>query len=551
MTSPKKTEVAVSEPRVSVTEKVTRSGISLRPFYGPEAVGDLPPNPAPGEFPFVRGRLGSNRGASAWIQRELSGEGDANHSNAQLKYLIAQGQTGIDVIGDSPTQAMMDPDHPLAEKATGTQGVSLCCKDDYLALFAGLPLDTISISSSVPPIFALTGLYLAARASGVPLDKVRGSVLQVPLYAEDCGYPNHMPCDLRVRLAADVMEFCARELPRFHSFVEDTYFFSEAGLTAIEEMALGFVEIRYLIRELLRRGVDVDRFAPRIAILVNCSMDLFEEVAKLRATRRLFARMLKDEFGAKDPRSCSVNISSHTSGLSLTAEQPANNIVRGTVQALALALGGAQAIEISAFDEAYRTPSREAHLVGLRTQQILEVESGVTRVVDPLGGSYFIEALTNEIETKIRDMVVSIENKGDPANLADDGFFARFFRNTMERHARQVHSGETKLVGHNLHRISAKEDTLLRDVTQAKVSPWAGRVEAIRAFKRQRNNASVTESLRAVVAAAKDRGQNLVPAVIEATDAGATMGEVAGVLRVAYGQAYDPHGMIEPPELGA
>jgi methylmalonyl-CoA mutase N-terminal domain/subunit len=534
-------------------ERVTRSGISLKPFYGPEALGDLPPNPPPGEFPFVRGRLGSNRGASAWIQRELSGEGDASHSNAQLQYLIAQGQTGIDVIGDSPTQAMMDPDHPLAEKAAGTQGVSLCCKDDYLALFAGLSLDTISISSSVPPIFALTGLCLAARTFGVPWDKVRGSVLQVPLYAEDCGYPNHMPVNLRVRLAADVMEFCARELPRFHSFVEDTYFFSEAGLTAIEEMALGFVEIRYLIRELLRRGVDVDRFAPRIAILVNCSMDLFEEVAKLRATRRLFARMLRDEFGAKDPRSCSVNISSHTSGLSLTAEQPANNIVRGTIQALALALGGAQAIEISAFDEAYRTPSREAHLVGLRTQQILEVESGATRVVDPLGGSYFIEALTTEIETKIRDMVTSIEARGDPAHLADDGFFARFFKTTMERHSRQVHSGETKLVGHNLHRISAADDTLLRDVTQAKVRPWTGRVEAIRAFKRQRDSALVTESLRAVVAAAKDPGRNLVPTVLEATDAGVTMGEVAGVLRMAYGQPYDPHGMIEPParELGA
>ena len=365
----------------------SRSEISLKDFYtqgdhGEIATGDVS---VPGEFPFTRGRRAHAQPTGGWIQRGLSGEGGPSKSNEQIKYLLSQGQMGIDIIGDSPTMAMMDPDHPLAVNAVGTQGVSLCCKDDYLELFRDIQLDSISVSSSLPPIFALSSLCLAAREAHIPFKQLRGSVLQVPFYSEDCGYAMHMPFDLRVRLAADVIQFCASEMPRFHSFLEDTYFISETGLTAVEEMALGFLEIRFLTRELLRRGLNIDSFAPRIAILLNCSMDFFEEVAKIRATRRIFARMMRDEFGAQDPRSWSVVITSHTSGLTLTAQEPVNNIVRGTVQALALVLGEVQALEISAFDEAFRTPSREAHLVGLRTQQIIALETGVSKVMDPWG----------------------------------------------------------------------------------------------------------------------------------------------------------------------
>ncbi len=533
-----------------MSENRTRSGVPLKTFY--EAT-DLPrpgaPQSPPGEYPFTRGRLGSGQKAAAWIQRELSGEGDPAHSNAQLHYLIAKGQTGIDVIGDSPTQAQMDPDHPLAVHAVGTQGVSLCCKADYLELFHGLPLDGISISSSVPSLFGMTGLYLAAQAAGVAPERVRGSVLQVPLYSEDCGYPTYLPCELRARLSADVMEFCAAAMPRFHSYVEDTYFFSESGLTAVEEMALGFVEIRFLARELLRRGVPIDRFAPRIAILVNCSMDFYEEVAKLRATRRLYARMMKEEFGAQDARSLSVNLTSHTSGLTLTAEQPANNIVRGAIQALALAMGGAQAIEISAFDEAYRTPSPESHLVGLRTQQILELESGVSRVADPFGGSYFMEALTSELERRIEAMVREIEAEGDPVHLADSGWFKGFFHRAMERHAREIREGAARVVGHNVHQIPEEEDLLLRDVSERKIRPWSERVERIRSFKAGRGRERLHSALSGVLEAARARTGNLVPPVLAAVEADATMGEITGTLRTAYGFPYDPHRMVQPPTM--
>ena len=526
----------------------TRSGIPLRPYYGGE--GRACEATPPGEYPYTRGRQAAPAPGGGWIQRELSGEGSPQQSNAQLKYLIAESQSGIDVIGDSPTMALLDADHPLAAGTVGTQGVSLCCKADYLALFHDLPLGEISVSSSVPALFAVTGLYVAARAMGVQPARLRGSALQAPFYAEHCGYAMHMPFDLRVRLTADVMQFCAAEMPKFHSFLEDTYFFAESGLDAVEEMALGFLEIRHLVRELLRRGVPVDRFAPRIAILVDCGMDFFEEIAKIRATRRLFARMMREEFGAEDPRSWAVVISSHTSGLALTAQQPVNNVVRGALQALALVLAGVQALEVSAFDEAYRTPSPESHRVALRTQQVIALETGVTRVVDPLGGSHYVEALTDEMETRIRARLQELEALGPPAELSDRGWFLNHFRAAMERRQRQVSQGEIPVVGVNTLVLPAPQDTLLREVSTRKAGPAVERVAAIQALKSGRAAGPVREHLRAVWAAARRPGENLVPAVIAATEADCTMGEIAGTLRQAYGWAYDPWGQV-PPVLEA
>ena len=521
----------------------TRSGIPLQRFYAPEGSHERP-----GEFPFTRGRLANPHPSGTWIQRELSGEGDGARSNAQIQYLLSHGQTGIDVIGDAPTQAMMDPDHPLARDTVGTQGVSLCCKQDYLDMLAGVPLERISVSSSVPAIFSLTGLILAAREAGVPLDKLRGSTLQPPLYAEDCCYAVQLPVAFRVRISADCMAYCAAHLPRFHSYIEDTYFFSESGLTPVEEMALGFVEIRHLTRALIARGVPVDSFAPRIAILVNCGMDFFEEIAKIRATRRLYARMMRDEFGAKDPRSLSAAITSHTSGLSLTAQQPANNIVRGTIQAMALVLGGVQAMEISAFDEAYRTPSKEAHLVGLRTQQLIDLESGAGQVADPLGGAYFIEALTDEIEQRIRARVDEIEALGDAETLAEQGYFRDIFHRAMEESQRQIDTGEMAVIGLNTLRLPEGDDTLLRDVTDVKIEPWTAHIEKIKAFKATRDLAKVRDALGRIMAVSRS-DDNLVPHVIAALEISATTGEITGAMRLALGMPWDPLGEPVPAFL--
>jgi methylmalonyl-CoA mutase N-terminal domain/subunit len=257
--------------------------------------------------------------------------------------------------------------------------------------------------------------------------------------------------------------------------------------------------------------------------------------------------MMKEEFGAKDPRSWSVVVTSHTSGLSLTAQQPFNNIVRGALQALSLVLAGVQAIEISAFDEAYRTPSPESHLIGLRTQQVIALESNVARVADPLGGSYFIETLTDELEQRIRDMVLQIEALGAPAALSDKGWFRKLFDEAMERHARQIREGELIKVGVNAHPIPPEEDTLLREVVEAKIEPCWGRSEAIRSFKKGRAGKRVGETLRELHDRARVPDENLVYPVLAATGAGATMGEIAGVLRMAYGFPYDPWGTTEPP----
>jgi methylmalonyl-CoA mutase N-terminal domain/subunit len=526
----------------------TRSGIPLKPVYSPEDIQNLDYQNNlndPGAFPYTRGR--SAKSAGVWIQRELSGEGEPSRSNEQLKYLIEKGQMGIDVIGDSPTMACLDPDHPLALNTIGTQGVSLCCLQDYKELFNDLPLNKISVSSSVPPAFALAGLYLTAKENGFAPDKLRGSVLQVPFFAEDCGYAMHMPFDLRLRLSCDCIEFCAKEMPKFHSFVEDTYFFSEAGLNGVEEMALGFIEIRHIVKELLKRGVEIDSFAPRIAILVNCSMDFFEEIAKIRATRRLFATMMKEEFGAQDPRSLAVVITSHTSGLSLTAQQPFNNIVRGTLQATALALAGVQAMEISTFDEAYRTPSPASHLVGLRTQQVIHLESNVAKVQDPLGGSYFIESLTNEMEKQIIDLITQIEAKGDPAVLSDKGWFKTFFEDAMRRYHQQINNGELSKVGVNVLQIPDTEDTLLKEITGEKIEPCWNRVAKINDYKQRRDMNHIKGVLQDLHLTASAEGENIMYPILTATAAGATMGEIAGVLRQAYDFPYDPHGLIEPP----
>jgi methylmalonyl-CoA mutase cobalamin-binding domain/chain len=531
---------------VETNGRLTRSGIPVKDFYGPNDLnGSNHHAEEPGTFPYTRGRRAHGVPVGGWIQRELSGEGDAKRSNQQFHYLIEKGQTGLDVIGDSPTMALTDPDHPLAANAIGTQGVSLCNKDDYLELFRDIPFDRVSISLSVPALFATAGLYLAARSCGFPCEKLRGSTILTPFYSEDVTYAIHLPFDARVRMACDVIEFGAREMPKFHSFLEDTYYFSESGLDPVEEMALGFVEIRHVVREVLRRGVDIDSFAPRIAILLNCSMDFFGEIAKIRATRRLFARMMRNEFGAKDPRSWSVVITSHTSGLTLTAQQLANNVVRGTTQALALVLAGAHAIEISAFDEALRTPTEEAHLVGLRTQQIIEAETGVTQVVDPLGGSYYVESLTDEMERRIWGMVQEIEAKGSPGKLNDSGWFRAFFEEKMQRYYSRLQTKEQIVVGVNAYELAPEADTLLRDVSETKIRPYRERIDELKRFKANRDLASVKAALVTVRERTKE-GQNLVPAVIDATERCATMGEMAGVIRQAYGFPYDPYGVLQP-----
>jgi len=523
----------------------TDAGVPLQSVYGPPDAADLDYQRDlgdPGEFPFARGRRAPRpQDASAgWIQRELSGEGSPARSNAQFRTLLAHGARGLDVIGDTPTMAGLDPDHPMCIPAVGTTGVSLCRKQDFVELFDGIALDQITASHSLPAAFALAGQYVAAEAGGVDPAVLRGSAIQSPLYAEDCSYATFMPFALRMRLCLDSIAFSNRHMPRFHAYLEDTYFISDGGLNAIEEMALGFVQIREITRRLIERGLAVDRFAPRIAILVNCRMDLFEEIAKIRAARRLFARMMRDEFGAADPRSLAVNVAVHTSDLTLTAAQPINNVVRGAVQALAMAMTGIAGLEISTFDEAFRTPSHIAHVVAMRTQQVIAEETGVTRVADPLGGSWYLESLTDELERRIDAEVRRIESLGDVGELVQAGFFRELFLHGMDRHAQEIASGERRVVGVNCHRMDPDEDTLLRDHAEARFDPDLEHVARIRRWREQRDAAAVDEALCAVQAAALHAGDDLMPPIIDALDRECSIGEIAGALRAGYGLPSDP-----------
>ena len=521
----------------------TESGLAVEPFYRPPETGSRDYDRAlgdPGEFPYTRGVRPPGSSRQMFIERELSGEGSPRRSNEQLKELLAHGQRGVDVIGDAPTVALMDPDHPYARYSVGTQGVSMCRLRDWFDLYEGIDIDALTLSHSLSPMFTVAALHALAEARGVDPARLRGSVVNAPYYGEDTGYATHMPFELRQRSSVDAIAFAAEHLPRFHSFVEDTYFFADGGLQAVEEMALGFIEIRGITRELVSRGVDIDSFAPRIAILVDCRMDVFEEIAKIRATRRIFARMMRDEFGAKDPRSMAVNITAHTSGMSLTAQQPANNIVRGAIQATALAMAGVQAMEVSAFDEAFRTPSPEAHQLGLRTQQIVGLESGAGRVADPLGGSWYVESLTDDLERRILALIADLESRGTPAELADRGVFRGIFQRAMSRHAENVASGELPLVGVNCYQIPAESDTLLRSSVEAKFEADGERIAEIAAWKATRDPDALAAALGALRDVADDRSANTIPAIARAYEAGATHGEMSGVLRESYGWHADP-----------
>ena len=511
-------------------------------FYGPADVdADYRRIGDPGEYPFTRGRLRPPHGRpGGWIQRELSGEGSPQRSNAQLRALMEHGALGIDVIGDNPTMSALDPDHPMCVPAVGTTGVSLSRKQDFIELLDGIPLERTTLSHSLPPAFALAGQYLAARERGLDPKVLRGSAIQPPLYAEDCSYSTFLPFGLRMRMTLDSIAFSLREMPRFHAFLEDTYYISDGGLDVVEEMSLGLLEIREVCRRLLARGLSIDAFAPRIAILVNCRMELFEEIAKIRATRRLYARMMREEFGASDPRSWSANIAVHTSGLTLTAAQPANNIVRGAVQALAMAMAGVQGLEISTFDEPFRTPSDVAHQLAIRTQQIIQAETNVTAVEDPLGGSWYLESLTDDLERRIDGAVRRMEAQGDVETLVESGYFRAIFTTAMDRHSSAVQSGQTRIVGVTEHVVAPESDRFLRDVAEERFEPDQAHIARIREWRPTRAQAPLAAVLEEVRRAAAEPDADLMAPIVAALDADATIGEITGCLREGQGLPPDP-----------
>ncbi len=526
----------------------TWSGIPLDVFYAPggnagagyAGLGD------PGQMPFTRGGHREMYRKRMWINRQLCGLSTPAATNERLRYLIAHGQTGLAIVPDTPTQLGIDSDHPMGARSAGTQGVPLCSLEDMEAMLQGIELDGVTASFSVPGVSApvLFGQLLAvARRRGTGWDRLRGSFQNDPLQAVHTSYDAGTPLELGMRLCVDMMEHCAHHVPGFHAITVNSYDLRESGLDAPQEIGVALAIARAYIEETLKRGLSIDQFGPGILLIAAAHIDLFEEVAKFRAVRRMWARMMREEFGAKEDRTCRLTLAVHTAGSSLVAPQPANNIVRSTVEAMAAILGGCQGLDLSAFDEPVDLPSEAAAMVALRTQQILALEAGVANVADPLGGSWYVEALTDEVERRARAVMDEIAAQGGMIAAAKAGWLRRLM-DEMQFHLHgAIARGERQIVGVNCHVIPPETDKLL-SFSGRHPEPSKAQVESVRRFRASRDRAALARTLEDLRHKTQSSRENLMPPIIAAVEAGATVGEVLGNIRLGHGLRYDPVGAI-------
>jgi len=488
----------------------------------------------PGEFPFTRGILPTMYRGRLWTMRQYAGFGTAEESNARYRFLLSQGQTGLSVAFDLPTQLGYDSDDPLASGEVGKVGVAIDSIEDMERLFDGIPLDRVSTSMTINATAGiLLALYLAvARKRGIAPETLSGTV-QNDVLKEYVARGNYIyPAGPSLAIAADIIAFCSRRLPKWNPISISGYHIREAGATAVQEVAFTLANGIAYVEAALRAGLPLEAFCPRLSFFFNASSDVLEEVAKFRAARRLWARIVTERFGAKDPSLGRLRFHAQTSGASLTAQQPANNIVRVTMQALAAVLGGAQSLHTNAMDEALALPTEAAALLALRTQQILAEESGVTNTIDPLGGSWHVESLTDEIELRARDLIAKIDGMGGSVGAIERGFLQKEIHESAYRLQRQVEAGERVVVGVNRYRMD--ED---RQPSILTVSPEleARQVERVRALRAARDAASWAKALTGVESAARG-GSPLMERILEAVEARATVGEISGTLRAVYGE---------------
>ena len=511
----------------------TSSGIEVRVAYGP---GSATPDPdasigEPGAWPFTRGVYADMYRGRPWTMRQYAGFGTAAETNARFRYLLAQGQTGLSVAFDLPTQMGLDSDDPLADGEVGRVGVAIDTLDDMEVLLDELPLERVSTSMTINATAAiLLAMYVAvADARGIPRDRLSGTV-QNDILKEFAARGTYIyPVEPSLRLVSDIFEFCAREIPRWNSISISGYHMREAGATAAQEIAFTLANAREYVRRSLARGLELESFAPRLSFFFGAHNDLFEEVAKFRAARRLWARLMRQEFGASD-KSCRLRFHTQTAGSSLTAQQPLNNVTRVTVQALAGVLGGTQSLHTNAFDEALALPGEEAARLALRTQQILAEESGVTHTVDPLAGSWYVESLTDELERLAREYLRRIDELGGAAEAIP------FVREEIHRSAYAwqlaLESGERRVVGVNCYEDEGTQVSVRQPDYAELGRVQRARLEQARA---RRDDPSVRRLLERIDAAA-ETDENLVPPIVEAVKARATLGEISGVLRERWGR---------------
>ena len=532
----------------------TWSGLPLKELYTPADVKGVDYDRDlgnAGEYPYTRGIYPSMYRGRQWTQKLLCGFGTPADTNERLKSYVKQGANALDIIPDVPSWIGIDADHPRAEGEVGVQGVNLTSLEDVEVMLQGLPLELPLIlhgTNTMASPFELGSWVVLAQKRGISLASLRGTLLNDPLFTFYCSWwpEDKLLVDLALKLGIDAIEYCTKSMPQVYSSYADGYNFREAGINAPQELALTLSKAICYADKCLERGLAIDDFAPRLSFCFSAHIDFFEEIAKIRAARRMWARIARERYGAKDARSVKLRFSVHTAGCSLVSAQPLNNIVRVAYQAMAAALAGAQAMDLCGYDEAVNIPSEEAGILSLRTQQILACETGITSVADPLGGSYYVESLTNRLEEEAGKILREIEDMGGIVQAIKTEWVDRLIDREALNHQKEVETGQRIVVGQNA--FTMDEAQTLGDYHRTRPQSEAEQIANVTRLKRTRDSRPVKEALDNLRRRAEAGERvNLMPEVIEAVRAYATVGEIAGAIRQAYGFRYDPFGEVEAP----
>jgi methylmalonyl-CoA mutase N-terminal domain/subunit len=514
------------------------SGMLIKRLYTPEDVENLDylgNLGFPGEYPFTRGVHATMYRGRLWTMRMFAGFGTAADTNRRFKYLLREGESGLSTAFDYPTIMGYDSDHPMAKGEVGICGVAVSSLRDMEVLFDGVPLDEVTTSMTINgPAPMLLAMYMSVGdKQGVPREKLGGTTQNDNLKEFFAQKLCIFPPKPSVKLTTDIIEYCARHLPKWNPISISGYHIREAGANAVQELAFTLYDGISYVESTLERGLKVDDFAHRLSFFFASHNDFFEEIAKFRAARRIWARMMKERFHAANPRSMWMRMHVQTSGCTLTSQQPHNNIVRTAIQALASVLGGTQSLHTNSFDEALCLPSEEAVRVALRTQQIIAYESGVTNTVDPIAGSYFIEALTNEMEEKAMDYIQKIDDMGGAVAAIEKGFFQREIADSAYKYQREIDEKTRTIVG--VSDYAAEEGECPVELLRVGSNVEEQQVAGLQKLRRQRDNGKVKELLAKLHYSA-EKNENLMPTVIEAVRAYTTLGEITDVLRQVYGE---------------
>lgn len=523
---------------------LTNSGLEIAECYGPEAVEGLDPGAdlgEPGEYPFVRGPYAGMYRTRIWTRRFQVGFGSPQESNARIRYLHENGANGFVITIDLPTSYGFDSDDEIAEGEVGVTGVAISTLEDMTALYEGFGPDKVSYALSIrPPVSSVTLAMLAcvAEDKGVPFENVIGTQQNDPFFQMSGGplqtITQFFPLDGTLRLCIDNIEFISSRMPRLNWMVTNGYNLRETGVNAIDDGAFTLGHAFDIYRMARARGLDVNVFPRRASFFLSCSIDMFEEVAKFRAMRRIYARTMREEFGATNQECWRLRFSVQTAGNTLTTQQPEVNIVRASYEAMAAALGGAQSIHLCSYDEGHGLPTEESSRIALRTQQVLAYETGITRTIDPLAGSYYVESLTNRIEQAILARLEEVKEQGGMAAAVKQGWLEAQINLARHRNQREIDSGQRTLVGVNRFTISKEEEIPIK-VHKIQADEWgARRAEYLRRYRAERDSGKWQAAMSQIEVAWRD-GKNMVPVIMHALRARATMGEINEAMRRAQG----------------